>query len=98
MPRTQSYVKPPFDPSGRKAAEMLGLPEPPKPTLSKKVSYTYRYLRALQERPPLVTVRQVLWVLLGGWLLFLAYAAASIALLLSLVFIPFGLQGLRLSV
>lgn len=39
----------------------------------------------------------LLWFLLGGWLIALEYLLASLALMLTIIGIPFGIQTLKLS-
>ena len=50
------------------------------------------------NREPWLTVRRVLWLLTGGWLLFLLYIAYALALLLSIIFAPFAYQAFRLAI
>ena len=39
----------------------------------------------------------ILWILLGGWLVFLLYLFGSLLLFLTIVGIPFGIQTLKLA-
>ena len=96
--------RPPFDPNGTRTANLpthLGPAGPVawrKPSLRDKSAYTVQYLTAASQRKPWKTVAQATWIVLGGWLLFLAYAAAGLLLILSIIFIPFGVQALRFAV
>jgi uncharacterized membrane protein YccF (DUF307 family) len=40
----------------------------------------------------------ILWFLLGGWLIFLAYLLGALILCITIIGIPFGLQCFKLSV
>ena len=91
-------LRPPYDPTGRKSAQRALVPIPPKPPLSKRLTYSWSYFQALKARPPWITIDQVLWIVLGGWALFLVYALAGLGLLVTLIFIPFGLQAMRFAV
>ncbi len=96
--------RPPFDPNARYALDAYNhqfteyagpRSKSTKPTLKQKTVYTVKYAQALQSRPPWLTVSKVLWVVFGGWFLFLEYAMAGLLMVLSLVFLPFGLQALK---
>jgi hypothetical protein len=93
---SDTSYRPPFEPSAAGTGSPSSIsPRTGKPTLRTKTVYTVQYLRALQSRPPWLRVSQVLWVVLGGWLLFVAYALAGLGMLLSLIFAPFGVQAMK---
>ncbi|KAI3654983.1 hypothetical protein MP228_000363 [Amoeboaphelidium protococcarum] len=88
--------QPVYDPTGKKLAASRNVPVN-KPSFAKQVKYTAQYGKALYARPPWRTVSMVVWIIFGGWLLFLAYATAGLLLMLTIIFIPFGVQAFRLA-
>lgn len=51
--------------------------------------YFVRWIIWKTRTTPLLIISEVLWVLLSGWALFLSYVLGAVALLCSLIFIPF---------
>lgn len=43
------------------------------------------------------TLLNVIWVVLGGWMIALEYVLSSVALLVTIIGIPFGLQTIKLA-
>lgn len=81
--------RPPFDPNGAQIQQAAFSNVPvsvgPKASMGARLKYTYMYTRALQDRPPWINLSKILWIILGGWALFLAYLLAGLLLMLTLV-------------
>jgi uncharacterized membrane protein YccF (DUF307 family) len=45
----------------------------------------------------MITLGNILWVVLGGWLIFLIYLFGSLILFITIIGIPFGVQTLKLA-
>ncbi len=43
------------------------------------------------------TLGNVLWIILGGWIVFLLYLIGSIVMFITIIGIPFGIQTLKLA-
>lgn len=43
------------------------------------------------------SIGNILWILLGGWLIFLIYVLGSILLMITIIGIPFGVQTLKMA-
>lgn len=62
---------------------------------SQKLAYPIFYIDAFQSNPPYRPITRIIYVLFAGWLFGLAYLLAALLLLLSIIFIPYGIQTLR---
>eukprot|EP00026_Physarum_polycephalum_P017822 Phypoly_transcript_19171.p1 GENE.Phypoly_transcript_19171~~Phypoly_transcript_19171.p1 ORF type:complete len:168 (+),score=27.01 Phypoly_transcript_19171:146-649(+) len=54
--------------------------------------------KAKTEVPPLLYVRQAVWIIFTGWLLFLLYAFAAFFLLFTIIGIPFAFKTLKFAI
>ncbi|KAI8809034.1 hypothetical protein BJ742DRAFT_806023 [Cladochytrium replicatum] len=82
------------DPAAKLGANTKTTP----PSTTEKLIYSVKWLIAASEHQPLRIVRVSLWVILGGWLLFLHYALAGLLMCATVILFPFGYQALQLAV
>ncbi|KAJ3050086.1 hypothetical protein HK097_008926 [Rhizophlyctis rosea] len=68
------------------------------PTFAEKCKYYLQYAMAIQRRPPWLWVSRVLWVVLGGWSLFVFYVLGAITMASTIILLPFAWQALKLGV
>ncbi|KXS13379.1 hypothetical protein M427DRAFT_71363 [Gonapodya prolifera JEL478] len=57
--------------------------------------YYVEYLLALQQQDAWRTLSTVVWIVTGGWIVFLAYILGTLALAATLVCLPYTLQAAR---
>ncbi|KAI9143295.1 hypothetical protein BKA69DRAFT_170522 [Paraphysoderma sedebokerense] len=58
----------------------------------------FNFIRPYTEHPPLLYVSQALWVILGGWVLFLQYLMGALSLVLTIILIPWAWQAAKFAV
>eukprot|EP01027_Heterolobosea_sp_BB2_P020388 GEZU01029094.1.p2 GENE.GEZU01029094.1~~GEZU01029094.1.p2 ORF type:complete len:167 (-),score=26.83 GEZU01029094.1:29-529(-) len=59
---------------------------------------TIARFKEASERDPILTIRKIVWIVLGGWVLFLGFSFAAIFLTLTIVGIPVAIQLFRFAV
>mmetsp|Transcript_7547 Transcript_7547/g.22322 ORF Transcript_7547/g.22322 Transcript_7547/m.22322 type:complete len:208 (-) Transcript_7547:569-1192(-) len=59
---------------------------------------TYEKVYVISNREPLLTIRRVVWVVTAGWVLFLLYVGAALAMLPTIVFMPFIPKTIRFAI
>lgn len=68
------------------------------PEDDKDLRYRYHQILVWGNRQPWLIIRRILWIVTAGWAMFLLYILASASMVLTIIFIPFVPQTVKLAV
>lgn len=68
---------------------------PKNASTGQKLLYPFQYVDAYMNRPPYAAVTHWIYFLLGGWAFALAYILVGLLQIITIIFIPYGMQTLR---